>query len=249
MELVERIERATLAAVSPQQVQELPGWLLPMDSGTVGRAHAAVPLHHALPVPGLLQDIAARYRQAGYKPVLRLPDIPQWQSTLAGLQAQGWQRGKPTCVMAVPVAALCASATALLPAAVQVSLCDQASPEWLALFTGPGLDPVDGASRAQALARSQATRFAQATWDAQTVACGATCFSHGLLSAHGLRTALDFRGRGLATALLGAMAREAQVQGLDQAFLQVEATNPARRLYERLGFALAWQYEYWQAAQ
>jgi N-acetylglutamate synthase len=35
---VENIERATLAAVSPEAVHELPGWLLPFDMGTVGRA-------------------------------------------------------------------------------------------------------------------------------------------------------------------------------------------------------------------
>lgn len=252
MELVERIERATLVAVSPQQVQELPGWLLPMDSGTVGRAHAAAPLQHAPPAVGVLQDIAARYVQAGFRPVLRLPDLPPWQSTLSDLQAQGWRRGKPTCVMTVPVSTLCARTSARTSArsslAVQISLCDKASPEWLALFTGPGLDPVDGASRALALARSQATRFAQATLGEVPVACGAACFSHGLLSAHGLRTAQAYRGRGLATVLLGAMAHQARQQGLEEAFLQVEAENPARALYQGLGFVLAWQYEYWQAA-
>lgn len=248
MELIERIERATLAAVSPQQVLELPGWLLPMDSGTVGRAHAAAPLHHAQPTVKALQDIADRYVQAGYRPVLRLPDLAQWHSTLDSLQARGWRRGKPTCVMTVPVATLCARAATPPPTEVQMSLSDQASPEWVALFTGPGLDPVDGASRAQALARSQATRFAYARWAAETVACGAACFSHGLFSAHGLRTALAYRGRGLATSLLAAMAREARQQGLEVAFLQVEAENPARVLYQRLGFVLAWQYSYWQAA-
>lgn len=43
---VVHIERATLAAVSPQTVEELPGWLLPLDTGTVGRAISAVPLSH-----------------------------------------------------------------------------------------------------------------------------------------------------------------------------------------------------------
>ena len=44
---IESIERATVAAVAPERLDEQPGWLLPMDSGTVGRARSAVPLHHA----------------------------------------------------------------------------------------------------------------------------------------------------------------------------------------------------------
>ena len=44
---IESIERATLAAVAPERVEALPGWLLPMDHGTVGRAHAAVALEMA----------------------------------------------------------------------------------------------------------------------------------------------------------------------------------------------------------
>jgi N-acetylglutamate synthase len=43
---IEAIERATLQAVAPEVVESLPGWLLPMDHGTVGRARCAVPLHH-----------------------------------------------------------------------------------------------------------------------------------------------------------------------------------------------------------
>ena len=35
---VEAIERATLAAVPPDTLEEQPGWLLPLDAGTVGRA-------------------------------------------------------------------------------------------------------------------------------------------------------------------------------------------------------------------
>jgi hypothetical protein len=45
---VENIERATLAAVSPEAVLELSGWLLAFDTGTVGRAKSAVPMLHTV---------------------------------------------------------------------------------------------------------------------------------------------------------------------------------------------------------
>ena len=246
MELVERIERATLAAVSPQQVQEMPGWLLPMDPGTVGRAHSAAPTSHAPPDRGVLDAVAARYRASGWKPVLRLPDLAAWQPLHSELLSKGWGRSKPVCVMTASVATVCERTVGPMPAGVQVMLQNQASARWTGLFLGEGLDPVDGASRSQALARSRETRFAGVMLDDTMVACGAACYCCSLFSAHGLRTALEYRGRGFATAMLGVMARSAQQQGIAEAFLQVEAGNRARALYERLGFSLAWEYSYWK---
>ena len=65
---VAAIERATLQAVSPERVEALPGWLLPIDHGTVGRAKSAVPLSHAAPDLALIDDILACYRAAATRP-------------------------------------------------------------------------------------------------------------------------------------------------------------------------------------
>jgi GNAT superfamily N-acetyltransferase len=46
----------------------------------------------------------------------------------------------------------------------------------------------------------------------------------------------DHRGRGLATRLITHAARELEADGHDAMHLAVTATNPARALYERLGF-------------
>lgn len=53
-----------------------------------------------------------------------------------------------------------------------------------------------------------------------------------------LAVAPEFRGQGIGTALLGALADEAG-QTRRPLSLHVETHNPARRLYERLGFELA----------
>jgi len=50
-----------------------------------------------------------------------------------------------------------------------------------------------------------------------------------------------FRRRGIGTALLDALITEAQASGRTLS-IHVEANNPARRLYERLGFARAGEH-------
>ncbi|MCU0925072.1 MAG: GNAT family N-acetyltransferase, partial [Hydrogenophaga sp.] len=128
-----------------------------------------------------------------------------------------------------------------------VSLDARPDAAWMAMFLGEGLDPVDGASRSQALSRARGTLFASLREGGQTLACGAACFAQGWLSMHGLRTAARQRGRGLAGRLIRAMALEAQRHGIDRAFLQVDGSNAAAlALYRRAGMATAWSYAYWR---
>jgi GNAT superfamily N-acetyltransferase len=237
------IERATLTAVAPERIESLEGWLLPMDHGTVGRAHSAVPLHHGLHDPLLIDDIVQRYRGAGHRPVFRLPDVPAFAPWWSGLTARGFRREQPTLTQTGSVAGL----LALAPDHPGVALEPRPDAAWMAMFLGEGLDPVDGASRARALSRATGTLFVNLREGGETLACGSACYAQGWLSMHGLRTAASQRGRGLGGRLISAMAREAQRQGIHRAFLQVDGSNvPALSLYRRAGMETAWGYAYWR---
>lgn len=244
---VESIERATLAAVAPQRVETLPGWLLPMDGGTVGRARSAVPLSHGAALAAdveALDAIAETYRTHGFVPRFRLPDTPAWATAHAHLTARGFERVQPTLTQTAPLAALAA-----LASHPSVELAAQPDAAWMAMFLGEGMDSVDGASRSQALARAQGTLFASLREGGRTLACGAASYGFGWLSVHGMRTALDQRGRGLASAVMRAMADEAARRGITRVFLQVDAANtPALSLYRRIGFETAWPYVYFHPA-
>ena len=115
------------------------------------------------------------------------------------------------------------------------------------MFLGEGFDPIDGASRVRTLSRAPQALFASVREDGRTVAAGMASFSHGWASVHGMRTAQDCRGRGLAGRVLSALADAARSKGYERMFLQVEAHNAAAlALYKRCGFELAWTYAYWQ---
>ena len=68
----------------------------------------------------------------------------------------------------------------------------------------------------------------------------------GLGGVHGMRTPPDQRRRGHAGRLLAAFGRQTAGWGLPGIFLQVEAGNPARRLYRDAGFTELWRYWYWR---
>jgi N-acetylglutamate synthase len=242
---VESIERATLAAVPPLALREIDGWLLPLDPGTVGRAHSAVPLTHAPPRPDVLAGIERIYRQAGLRPVLRLPRVDAFEGLRGQLRDAGWIEAKPTEVQTASAHAVAGS----LRQAYPVTLSSAPSEAWAAVFLGEGFDPVDGASRVDILRRARSAVFATVRVGDEVAAVGTACFSHGWCGVHGMRTLPAFRGRGLAGAVLAAFAGQALERGEPRMLLQVEHGNaPAQSLYRRAGFRRAWAYDYWSAA-
>ena len=239
---VSEIEQATLQVVVPDDMLILPGWLVPVFAGTVGRARSAVPLHHTCPDLSVIDLILNHYLARGFVPSFRLPDLPAFEAMQVALHHRGFEPRQPTLTLTGSVQALLAFHPG--PPADVDGAPDAA---WTAMFLGPGLDPADGASRSRVLARGLQTRFVSLRERGETLACGAAGFAEGWLSVHGMRTALAHRGQGLARRVLLAMAREAHHRGIERVFLQVDATNaPALALYRRAGFQLAWPYAYWQ---
>lgn len=238
---VESMERATIAAVAPQQVEELPGWLLPMDSGSIGRARSAVPLSHVPAEPGIVRRIEQRYQAAGLPARFRLPEVEAFDALKQGLRSLDYQPAQPTWVQ------IAATASVLeLVSDSQAQLDERPDAAWAALFLGEGFDPVDGASRVQNLSRASGTRFASIRQQGRTLAAGAGAFSHGWCSVHGMRTERESRGRGLAAQILVGIARLASQRGIDRIFLQVAEDNEAAlALYRRARFVTVWRYEYW----
>lgn len=238
---VNALERATFDAVPPELTNKIGAWLLGLDHGTVGRAHSAVPMQHDQADVQALPLIEERYAAHGLPAVFRVPALPAFDPVRAWLLANGYAAAKPTRTFTGTVAAMAAVSDG-----AGVTLLPEPDAAWRAVFLGEGFDPVDGASRVQILARARHAVFACVRVGGDTVAAGMGSFSQGWASVHGMRTLAPHRGQGLARAILGALAREAQARGLEKTFLQVEAGNTgAQVLYQRAGFSPVWDYAYW----
>jgi GNAT superfamily N-acetyltransferase len=243
---IAELERATLDAVSPVAVEELPGWLLPLDAGTIGRAKSAVPLRHAdFDQPAaMLDQLEARYAAHHLPAAFRVADVLGLAPLHAELARRGYTADQPTLTQvgsAMRMRQVCGSTRA------QVST--RPVQAWSSVFLAPGFDPVDGAHRIQALSRGKDAVYASVTDGASgaPVAAGTAAFGHGWASVHGMRTALSHRGLGLAGQILAGLAEAALARGLDRVFLQVEEGNEgALALYRRAGFGTAWRYHYWR---
>ena len=241
---IEAIERATVAAVSPEAVEEWAGWLLPFSAGTIQRARSAVPLQHDGAEPDAVARIEARYRARDLPPRFRLPDAARFDPMRDELMRRGYRDTSPTLVQTGRADAM-RRVTDQPPA--DVALVPDAA--WDQVFLGPGFDPIDGAHRVRALRRTPDAVYASVREGSRTLAVGAIAFGFGWVSLHGMRTDLARRGEGLARRILAGLAAAALDRGMHRIALQVEEGNAAAcALYRRAGFETVWRYRYWTPA-
>ncbi|NVM89385.1 ribosomal protein S18 acetylase RimI-like enzyme [Variovorax sp. SG517] len=244
---IEAIERATIAAVSPDLTEELDGWLLPFAGGTVKRAKSAVPLHRGPVDHATLDRIEDRYDSRQAKPALRLADAPCFDGLRTELERRHYVADSPTCVQLASVRRM---QEVVAPGGALADVDRTPDAAWSALFLGEGFDPVDGAHRVRMLSRAKGTLYASVRENGRTLAAGAMAFGHGWASVHGMRTDQAQRGRGLAARVLAGLAQAAVERGFERVFLQVDAGNHAAlSLYRRAGFETQWKYSYWQRQQ
>ena len=241
---IESLEQATLDAVAPAEVCALPGWLLPFDTTTVGRAISAVPVRHDDMNPALIAAIEARYAERGMKTQFRIADVRGLATLRQELLSLGYTPQQATLTLVGTV-----RQWPTVTAGLSVQLSPQPTEAWTSVYISGDFDPVDGANRVRALSRSQCLVYASLSNATGAIAAGTAAFSQGWASLHGMRTVARERGKGCASALIAALGQEALERNVERCFLQVEAGNaPAIRLYRSLGFQTAWLYHYWRKA-
>lgn len=232
-ELEERAARAWPAT----RTEPLGDWTLRAAGGFTRRANSALAVGDpGLPPDEALAAVAAWYGERGLPPLVQLPDGSPYATALAD---RGWTAEADTVVRTAPLAPLTA-----LPAE-GVELTRTPPEDWLRAYHRAPEGEGEGFEEALKVVTG-----GPSVWFASAPGAIGRAVVDGpwaLFGAVEVEPAL--RRRGLATAVMGALARRAADEGATAAYLQVEADNEgARALYDRLGFGDHHHYRYWRPA-
>jgi GNAT superfamily N-acetyltransferase len=182
-----------------------------------------------MPLDEALAAVVAWYGERRLTPWLQVPDGSPYA---AAIEERGWVREADSVLRTAPLAPL----TGLAPDTA-VTLSRTAGEEWIAAYHRTG-----GLSRVAL----EVVSGGPSVWFATLPGAIGRVVVDGPWALFGaVEVAPEQRRRGLATAIMGALARRAYDEGATAACLQVERDNEgAGALYDRLGFTDHHGYHY-----
>lgn len=227
-----------------QETARLGAWTLRAAGGFTRRANSVLPLGDpGVPLTEAVARIARWYGDRGLPPYVQVTTgAEDSDETLAeALGGLGWTAEGHALLRTAALAPI-----ADLPGAEAVHLSREADAAWLARYHRTG-DLGDAALKV--LGGGPSVWFATVPAEGDPAAGPAAigrCVVDGRFASFGaVEVAPDQRRRGLARAVMAALARKALDEGASGAYLQVETDNEgARALYDRMGFTTHHAYHY-----
>lgn len=241
--LAARIEDASLSISQPAQQSFFDGWLLRYSPGKAKRARSINSIGAgALPLPVKLSHCVDFYQQRRLPCLFRITPFSQPRNLDTELAAADFGAHQDTRVMTVALSEVARSAP---PSAARSVNVEQFTAAFCTLH---GLDSAKASAERERYARAADRSAFVVQFDGDTpVACGSLALEGKLAGIFGMVTAVERRGRGVATAIVAKLLDDARAAGAEMAYLQVEADNaPARRAYSKFGFKDC--YAYWYRA-
>jgi GNAT superfamily N-acetyltransferase len=235
-----RLERLGFRARPSFETVEVDGWTLRFADGYTKRANSVNPhFGSTLPVSAKIAHCEALYGERGLPTIFRLTPFSEPADLDRALAAAGYDVLDRSLVMEASLdrAPDLESGNVLgVPAGEWFSAFDRLCP----------LDRVKQAAHRRIVESAQGTRcFALIEQNGDPIVCGLGVLVDAAVGLFDLYTAEEHRRRGHGAAVIGSILRWAAHQGARTAFLQVHSQNtPARRLYERFGFEVAYPYWY-----
>ncbi|WP_330453538.1 MULTISPECIES: GNAT family N-acetyltransferase [unclassified Streptomyces] len=242
----EELSRVTARAWQPVESEPLGDWLLRAAGGFTRRANSVLPLGDpGVPLGVALGRVRDWYAERGLAPYVQTATgaADAQEELCAALEEHGWRR---EVTAEVRVAALAPIGD--LPAEVsRVRLERTADAAWLARYQRVG---TPGPEVTSVLHSGPSVWFATVPGEAgdEVPAAIGRCVVDGRWAGFmAVEVAPEHRRRGLATAVMTALARQAMDEGASAAWLQVEADNEgARALYDGMGFATHHLYHHFR---
>ena len=239
------LERAAAAGWRAPEESPLGSWLLRAADGFTGRANSALAIGDpGLPLGAAVGEVRQWYQARGL-PAMVAVSFPLGQPERSAvdqfLDERGWRlRPGPATVMTAAPGAIAGRPAG---AAVHVDVAAEPDDGWLALYRYRGRVPPPVSRRLLMSAPWQA--FASVREAGQVLAIGRLAAAGEWAGFTAFEVDPAWRRRGLASAVIGALAGLARDRGISGLYLQVENDNTAARsLYRQAGFADHHGYHY-----
>ncbi|MCM1975459.1 MULTISPECIES: GNAT family N-acetyltransferase [Streptomyces] len=238
----EELARVSTRAWRPVESERLGAWELRAASGFTRRANSALPLGDpGLPLDDALTAVRRWYAARGLPAYVQTATGAEGTQELlcAELEKRGWTR---EVTAELWIGSLAPLADREEPAGVVLSrTADEA---WLARYQRKGLSDV----ALKVLGSGPSVWFATVPGDGDVPAAIGRCVVDGRWAGFAaVEVDPALRRRGLASAVMAALAGRALQEGASAAWLQVEADNTgARALYAGMGFAAHHAYHHYR---
>lgn len=245
MTTLRHLEELALNALPALQDLHYDGWVLRFADGANGyprRANSIQLLYPStLPLDEKIDFCQAQYFARGSRTVFKMT-LAAPAGLEAALLARGFVVDCPTCVYTLDLSSIEPQPDPGFEVVIEPTMSD----EWAAANARlHGENPTRAAVINVILKRlAVESMFLRVCRDGETVALGRGSLDHGWMGPYEVITDARFRQQGFGRQVMHHILRWGVDRGAHSAYLQVVAENqPARRLYERLGFRE--QYRYW----
>jgi GNAT superfamily N-acetyltransferase len=235
-----RLEQATLAAWPSFEAIDYDGWILRFADGYTKRANSVNPhFGSSLPLSTKIAHCEAFYEERELPTIFRLTPFSRPANLDEVLAERGYEMLDPSLVM---TCRLDNAQNVETDASFHVS-----ESEWFCAFDRlRKLEAVQRASHRRIIEASEGDRvFAVASVGGEPCACGLGVQVGDAIGLFDLLTRESHRGQGFGSSIVRSILEWASAREARMGFLQVHSENaPARRLYERFGFEVAYAYWY-----
>ena len=244
---IEELEQLAYASWPAAEVQELDGWRLRYTGGVTRRANSVWSnrSRETLPLPLRINAVEGYYREREQPALFQLSPLSQPAGLDSELSARGYQLDAATSLQVAD-----ARTAAGVGGSSQLRIEPRLFDEWFEISGRRGrFAGVQDVYRGLLERLGDRAQYALALDGGEPAAVGLLVVDGGWAGIFSMLTLAEHRRRGLARAVVGAMARHALAKGVERLYLQVELDNAASlALYAGCGFAERYRYHYRRSA-
>ncbi len=241
--LITHLELVSARAWPAEENSRLEGWMLRANKGTTWRANSVLPCYALknISLSQAIDSVMEFYRSRGVAPAFKMTASSQPEGLDAELDRRGFQCEMLTHFQTTKITKLTGFAEKY-----SAEIKEDLDRDWMRAYgTIGGFDKLALETRFEIIDRiSKPKGLAEVRIDDRIAGIGMGVVEDNLMGIFGIYTLGEYRKKGVGAAVNIALGKWGEQQGVDTAYLQVEASNAlAAGLYSKLGFETV--YDYW----